>query len=209
VQATILQAMRDLLLDRSLEAALRSVMAASKKLLGGKVPVSELVEGGFLKRANQRDLMRMAGLVGKDGEREKVDKTTREQDASLARSPSYACAIEQLKASASASGTPTRVFRLGEYVPFVLVSKSGGASGSKQFENVATADDVVLRRTPVSLTLLYTNRLLPALFGQFQERTGTTTKAAAAADKPALLGRLLPADRVALLRSEAARIDDC
>lgn len=206
VQETVLQAMRDLLLDSSLEAALRSVMAASKRLLGGKVPVSELVEGGFLKRANQRDLMRMAGLVGKDGEREKVDKTTREQDASLARSPSYACAIEQLRASASASGTPTRVFRLGEYVPFVLVSKSGGAFGSKQFENVATADDVVLRRTPVSLKLLYTNRLLPALFGQFQERTGTTTKAAAAADKPALLGRLLPADRVALLRSEAARV---
>ena len=103
VQETVLQAMRDLLLDSSLEAALRSVMAASKRLLGGKVPVSELVEGGFLKRANQRDLMRMAGLVGKDGEREKVDKTTREQDASLARSPSYACAIEQLRASASAS----------------------------------------------------------------------------------------------------------
>lgn len=205
VQSTLLQAMRELLLDNSLEDALASVLAASKRLLGGKAPVSELVEGGFVKRANQRDLIRMAGLVGKDGA-ERVDKATREQDASLARQNSYACAIELLRASASASGQPTRVFRLGEYVPFVLASRSGGALGSKQFENVAIADDVVLRRTPVSLRLLYTNRLLPALFGQFHERTGTTTKAAAAADKPALLGRLLPAERVASLRAEAARV---
>ena len=140
----------------------------ARALLGGKVSAGELAEGGFLKRANQRDLLRMAGMPwgsGKDKE-ERLDAATREADKSLSRQNAYACAIDLLKSSAL-HGQPTRVFRLGEYIPFLLVAKSGGAGGgAKQFENVGSPDEAVLRATPVNLKLLYSNRLLPALFGQ-------------------------------------------
>lgn len=76
-----------------------------------------------------------------------------------------AVAIAEIQRTA-VDGRATRVFRLGEWVPFILVHKSGGATGSKQFENVAAPDDVILFGIPVNLHLIYTNRLLPALFGQ-------------------------------------------
>ena len=57
------------------------------------------------------------------------------------------------------------------------------------------------RGTPVSLRLLFTNRLLPALFGQIGEASGKATKEAA--DKPAVLGRLLSAARVREFRADA------
>ena len=47
----------------------------ARDVLGGKVSAGELAEGGFLKRANQRDLLRMAGMPwgsGKDKE-ERLD----------------------------------------------------------------------------------------------------------------------------------------
>ena len=141
----------------------------------------------------------------KKGEAKKSkDEARKEREAleSLCKQNAYACAIELLKSTA-VDGQPTRVFRLGEYVPFVLASKSGGAGKSVQFENVASLEEVLLRRVPVNLKLLYSNRLLPAIFGQIQERSGSATKAAALADKPALLGRLLPAERIASFRSEA------
>ena len=52
-----------LLLDSSVEESLRYAMKAARALLGGKVAVSELLEGGFLKRADQRDLLRAAGFT--------------------------------------------------------------------------------------------------------------------------------------------------
>ena len=117
----------------------------------------ELIEGGFIKRANQADLVRMAGLG--EGKKEAADVTLSKQNA-------YALAIAEIQHTA-VNGRATRVFRLGEWVPFLLVNKSGGAtSGNKQFENVASPEDAVQLGTPVSLNLLYTNRLLPALFGQ-------------------------------------------
>lgn len=81
--------------------------------------------------------------------------------------PALSCtvAIAEIQRTAL-DGKPTRVFRLGEWVPFILVSKSGGATGNKQFENVAAPDEVILHGTPVNLSLLYNNRLFPALFGQ-------------------------------------------
>ena len=60
---------------------------------------------------------------------------------------------------------------------------------------------MVQRGTPVNLRLLFTNRLLPALFGQIGEASGKATKEAA--DKPAVLGRLLSAARVREFRAEA------
>lgn len=74
-------------------------------------------------------------------------------------------AISEIQRTAE-DGRPTLAYRLGEWVPFLLVNKSGGAMGSKQFENVASPHDAILFGTPVNLHLLYTNRLLPALFGQ-------------------------------------------
>ena len=67
------------------------------------------------------------------------------------------------KASAQQSddGRPTRVFRQGEFLPLVAVSRTGGAAGLKQFENVAAPSDAVQRGTPVNLKLLYSNRVLP------------------------------------------------
>ena len=67
------------------------------------------------------------------------------------------------KASAQQSddGRPTRVFRQGEFLPFVAVSRTGGAAGLKQFENVAAPSDAVQRGTPINLKLLYSNRVLP------------------------------------------------
>ena len=53
----------------------------------------------------------------------------------------------------------------------------------KQFENVAAPSDAVQRGTPINLKLLYSNRVLPALFGQTAEASGRAIKAAA--DKPA------------------------
>lgn len=76
-----------------------------------------------------------------------------------------AVAIAEIQRSAR-DGKPTKHFRLGEWVPFILVNKSGGATGNKQFENVASPEEVILHGTPVNLSLLYTNRLFPALFGQ-------------------------------------------
>jgi len=201
IRETILEAMRALLIEGSMEAALTLGLQAARALRGGKVDAAQLVEGGFLKRANQKDLVRMAGL----GHREAVDSATRESDRTLSKQNNVALAIALLKATA-VDGQPSRVFRLGEYVPFVLVHRSGGASGSKQFENVASLDEVILHRTPVDIKLIYSNRLLRALFGQVQERTGGTTKAAAAADKPSLLGRLLSPERVAAFRAEASRV---
>ena len=46
-------------------------------LLSGEVPSHKLVEGGFLKRADQRDLLRMAGMARDE---KKVDRATREAD---------------------------------------------------------------------------------------------------------------------------------
>lgn len=51
-------------------------------------------------------------------------------------------AINELKRTATPDGKPTVVFRQGEYVPFLAVQKTGGAAGSKQFENVATPEEV-------------------------------------------------------------------
>ena len=162
-------------------------MAAS--LLGGEVPSASLVEGGFLKRADQRDLLRMAGL-GKDADK-KVDKATREADETLRKENAVSLAIELLKRSATADKMPTVVYRQGEYVPFVAVRRSGGAAALKQFENVEAPDLVIQLATPVDLKLLFERRLLPALIGQVKEVSGKATKEAAEADKPALIGRIL------------------
>ena len=67
----------------------------------------------------------------------------------------------QASAQQSDDGRPTRVFRQGEFLPFVAVSRTGGAAGLKQFENVAAPSDAVQRGTPVNLKLLYSNRVLP------------------------------------------------
>jgi hypothetical protein len=44
----------------------------------------------------------------------------------------------------------------------VAVSRTGGAAGLKQFENVAAPSDAVQRGTPINLKLLYSNRVQPA-----------------------------------------------
>jgi len=44
-----------------MEAALAFGLQSARALRGGKVDAAQLVEGGFLKRANQKDLVRMAG----------------------------------------------------------------------------------------------------------------------------------------------------
>jgi hypothetical protein len=201
VQEAILRTLRTLLVEgrgsaAGMDASLSCAADAARELLGGEVDSSELAEGGFLKRADQRDLIRMARLAGAT--------SANADDKTLSRQNCYALAIELLRESA-VDGTPTRVFRQGEYVPFVLVKKSGGAGKAAQFENVSEPHGPVLHGTPVDLRLLYTNRLLPAFFGQARERTGGTTKGEAVEDKPAMLGRLLSADRLADFRREAGR----
>ena len=69
--------------------------------------------------------------------------------------------LTQASAQQSDDGRPTRVFRQGEFLPLVAVSRTGGAAGLKQFENVAAPSDAVQRGTPVNLKLLYSNRVLP------------------------------------------------
>ena len=44
----------------------------------------------------------------------------------------------------------------------MAVSRTGGAAGLKQFENVAAPSDAVQRGTPINLKLLYSNRVQPA-----------------------------------------------
>ena len=197
VQATLRGALQHLLIEGSLPRALDFARGACRKLLGGEVDADALAEGGFLKRVNQSDLLRMAGL----GSGDKAERATREEDESLRKQNCYSLAIEMLKASAlqSDDGKPTRVFRQGEFVPFVAVSRTGGAAGLKQFENVAAPSDAVQRGTPINLKLLYSNRVLPALFGQTAEASGRAIKAVA--DKPAALGRLLSVEERREFRS--------
>lgn len=123
----------------------------------------------------------------------KIDKATREADETLRKENAVSLAIELLKRSATADGMPTIVFRQGEYVPFCAVRRSGGSGSAKQFENVASPEEVVMRATPVDLRLLYERRLLPALIGQVKEASGRATKEAAESDRPALIGRILTA----------------
>ena len=187
VADVVLGALELLLLDGSREAAIDYCARSGRELLAGEVASHLLCEGGFLKRADQRDLLRMAGM-GKEG---KVDRATREADETLRKENTVSLAIDLLKRSSTTDGLPTIVFRQGEYVPFVAARRSGGATGSKQFENLASPEEVVMRATPVDLRLLYEKRLLPALIGQVKEASGKATKEAAEQDKPVLIGRIM------------------
>lgn len=189
VSRVVKGALERLLVLRDRRGALEYCGRMCSALLGGEVPSSSLVEGGFLKRADQRDLLRMASL-GREADK-KADRATREADETLRKENAVSLAIEMLKRSATADRMPTIVFRQGEYVPFVAVRRSGGAAATKQFENVAPPDEVIQLATPVDLRLLFERRLLPALIGQVKEASGKATKEAAEADRPALIGRLL------------------
>jgi len=192
IQAAILGMLQRLLLRADRAAALDYCRQAARELLAGEVASDQLVEGGFLKRADQKDLLRMAGLSD--------DKPT-DDDNNLRKQNCVSLAIAQLQATA-VDGRPTLVYRQGEWVPFLLANKAGGAAAAnKQFENVMPPHEAVLRATPVSLQLLYTNRLIPALLGQVREASGAATKAAALDDKPVLLGRLLSRDERRAFRS--------
>ena len=122
-----------------------------------------------------------------------MSKGQREADETLRKENAVALAIETLRRGATKEGLPSRVYRQGEWVPFLAVRRQGGAASSKQFENVAAPDDAVLHGTPVDVRLLFERRLLPALVGQVREASGKATKEATIADKPALLGRMLTA----------------
>ena len=189
VSRVVKGALERLLVLRDRRGALEYCGRMCSALLGGEVPSSSLVEGGFLKRADQRDLLRMASL-GREADK-KADRATREADETLRKENAVSRAREMLKRSATADRMPTIVFRQGEYVPFVAVRRSGGAAATKQFENVAPPDEVIQLATPVDLRLLFERRLLPALIGQVKEASGKATKEAAEADRPALIGRLL------------------
>jgi len=189
-------ALERLLVDGDRAAALSYCEAACSRLLMGEVSSHLLVEGGFVKRADQTDLCRMAGLAvpEKKGSAKKLSaaeqKNQAAEDETLRKENAISLAIELLQRSATADGRATRSFRLGEFVPFCAVRRQGGGGG-KQFENVASPEEVVQRGTPVDLRLLCERRLLPALIGQVRESSGKATKEADLADKPALLGRIL------------------
>lgn len=106
-----------------------------------------LVEGGFVKRADQTDLCRMAGLAvpEKKGSAKKLSaaeqKNQAAEDETLRKENAISLAIELLQRSATADGRATRSFRLGEFVPFCAVRRQGGGGG-KQFENVASPEEV-------------------------------------------------------------------
>ena len=115
-----------------------------------------------------------------------VDGTKEEakDDKNLRTMNVYSLAIAEIQRTAI-NGRATRVYRLGEYVPFLAVNRSGGAKGAKQLENVASPAEVILHGTPVDLKLLYHNRLIPALLGQVREASGAATKSAAEHDRRA------------------------
>ena len=79
----------------SLPRALEFARGECRKLLGGEVHADALAEGGFLKRVNQSDLLRMAGL----GTGDKAERAPREEDESLRKQNCYSLAVELLKAS--------------------------------------------------------------------------------------------------------------
>jgi hypothetical protein len=81
--------------EGSLPSALDFARGACRKLLGGEVDADALAEGGFLKRVNQSDLLRMAGL----GSGDKAERAPREEDESLRKQNCYSLAVELLKAS--------------------------------------------------------------------------------------------------------------
>ena len=81
----------------SLPRALDFARGECRKLLGGEVHADALAEGGFLKRVNQSDLLRMAGL----GTGDKAERAPREEDESLRKQNCYSLAVELLKASLS------------------------------------------------------------------------------------------------------------
>ena len=87
----------------------------------------------------------------------------------------------------------------------VHVSRSGGAKGAKQFENIASVEEVVTKARPVDLRLTWEKRLVPDLLGQLVEVSGKATKAAAESDRPKALGRLLTEGERRELRSGGAR----
>ena len=96
-------------------ATLAYCARACRELLAGEVPSDLLCEGGFLKRCDQRDLLRMAGM---EGEKAKpVDKAEakklREADETLRKENAVALAIETLRQSATRENLPTVVFRQG------------------------------------------------------------------------------------------------
>ena len=188
-----------LLCEGDRAAAVAHVEASARALLRGEVSADLLVEGGFVKRANQLDLMRMAGL----GADQRVDAATRKADEDLRTQPAYAMAVRLLQESV-VDGRPTRVFRLGEWVPYVHVSRSGGAKGAKQFENIASVEEVVTKARPVDLRLTWEKRLVPDLLGQLVEVSGKATKAAAESDRPKALGRVLTEGERRELRSGGA-----
>ena len=177
IQKSILGMLHKLLIERDEAGALAYCANAARELLAGEVASDQLVEGGFMKRATQRDLLRMAGMSEKEPSKEEA-----KDDRNLRTMNVYSLAIAEIQRTAI-DGRATRVFRLGEYVPFVAVSRSGGAKGSKQFENVASPAEVILHATPVDLKLLYNNRLIPALLGQIRESSGAATKSAAEPDR--------------------------
>lgn len=183
-------ALERLLIEGDQNAALDYCARMAKELLSGEVSAHLLLEGGFLKRANQHDLLRMAGM-SKD--EKKIDRATREADESLRKENTVSLAIELLKRGATPNGRPTVVFRQGEYVPFIAVRRSGGSGAIKQFENIAPLEEAIMSGTPVDLRLLYERRLLPALIGQVKEASGKATKEAAEPDRPALIGRIMTA----------------
>ena len=179
IQSSILGMLRKLLLERDEPAALLYCANAARELLAGEVTSDQLVEGGFMKRATQRDLLRMAGMADKEPTKEEA-----KDDKNLRTMNVYSLAIAEIQRTAI-NGRATRVYRLGEYVPFLAVNRSGGAKGAKQFENVASPAEVILHGTPVDLKLLYHNRLIPALLGQVREASGAATKSAAEPDRRA------------------------
>ena len=124
-------ALERLLVEGDTPAAIEYCGRMAAELLGGMVPSASLEEGGFLKRADQRDLLRMAGM-GKDAEK-RLDKATRDADETLRKENAVSLAIEMIKRSATgAERLPSIVFRQGEFVPFVAVRRSGGAGSNKQ-----------------------------------------------------------------------------
>ena len=100
-----------------------------------------------MKRADQTDLCRMAGLAvpEKKGAAKKLSaaeqKNQAAEDETLRKENAISLAIELLQRSATADGRATRSFRLGEFVPFCAVRRQGGGGG-KQFENVASPEEV-------------------------------------------------------------------
>ena len=63
------------------------------------------------------------------------------EDETLRKENAIRLAIELLQRSETADGRATRSFRLGEFVPFCAVRRQGGGGG-KQFENVASPEEV-------------------------------------------------------------------